>query len=288
MSELVVGDGESNIPLDLRPDLSIYGLEELDRGVVEDSYDNRRVLRSAKLQWATVWTEDGRPSGSIMAISPEMQANRSATALEDRKDLLTDSRNPEADYLSGLDLLLVDDVESLVPSWVLAATHTYRKLQATPDVLAKRNLLGPPTRCIAIKSNRTRCMLWSGGRKNDDGLCRVHLGSVLNRTGASVERARIRIGQAAAPAVDVIEDLMNNAISEPVRLKAAETLLDRAGIRGGVELDQNITIDVRPAAQLINERLAKLALGQMKPVPEPADEDMEEAEVIDDEPQHED
>jgi len=278
MSELAIPEDESNIPHDMRPDLSIYGLEELDRGIVEDSYDNRKILRSVPLPWITVWDSNGQPSGNIMAISPEMEANRSATILEDRKALLVDPRNPASDYLSGLDLLLVDEVSALVPSWIIGATQTYRKLEADPELLAKRNIISPPTRCKAIKSNRERCLLWSSGRKNDEGLCRVHLGSLLNRTGSSVERARVRIAQAAGPAVDVIEDLMNNAISEPVRLKAAETLLDRAGVRGGIEIDQTVTIDVRPAAAILQERLARLALGAARP----EEPEIVDAEVVDD------
>jgi hypothetical protein len=66
--------------------------------------------------------------------------------------------------------------------------------------------------------------------------------------------------QAAPYAVDVLEDMMSNAESEPVKLKAATEILDRAGIRGGVELDTNVNIDVRPAASVIAERLNRLAI----------------------------
>jgi hypothetical protein len=54
--------------------------------------------------------------------------------------------------------------------------------------------------------------------------------------------------------------MMTNAESEPVKLKAATEILDRAGIRGGVELDTNVNIDVRPAASVIAERLNRLAI----------------------------
>jgi hypothetical protein len=58
----------------------------------------------------------------------------------------------------------------------------------------------------------------------------------------------------------MLEDMMINAESEPVKLKAATEILDRAGIRGGVELDTNVNIDVRPAASVIAERLNRLAI----------------------------
>jgi hypothetical protein len=54
--------------------------------------------------------------------------------------------------------------------------------------------------------------------------------------------------------------MMEFAESEPVKLKAATEILDRAGVRGGIELDTNVNIDVRPAASVIAERLQRLAI----------------------------
>jgi hypothetical protein len=52
---------------------------------------------------------------------------------------------------------------------------------------------------------------------------------------------------------------MDNAESEPVKLKAATEILDRAGIRAGIDINTDVTIDVRPAASIISERLERLA-----------------------------
>jgi hypothetical protein len=55
---------------------------------------------------------------------------------------------------------------------------------------------------------------------------------------------------------------MENASSEPIRLKASAEILDRAGVRGGVEFDANINInDTRSPAQIVAERLTRLASG---------------------------
>ena len=55
---------------------------------------------------------------------------------------------------------------------------------------------------------------------------------------------------------------MQNAVSEPVKLKASTEILDRAGVRGGIELDGNLSVtDARPAADIISERLNRLASG---------------------------
>jgi hypothetical protein len=67
--------------------------------------------------------------------------------------------------------------------------------------------------------------------------------------------------QAAPYAVDKLEELMEYAESEPVKLKAATEILDRAGVRGGIEVDTTVNLDVRSAAELIAERLDRLAKG---------------------------
>ena len=104
-------------------------------------------------------------------------------------------------------------------------------------------------------------MLWGSGRPKDDGLCRVHLRSVKHKTSDDIERAREKLTQAAPYAVDKLEELMEFAESEPVKLKAATEILDRAGVRGGIEIDTTATLDVRPAAEVIAERLERLAVG---------------------------
>jgi hypothetical protein len=106
-------------------------------------------------------------------------------------------------------------------------------------------------------------MLWGSGRPKDDGLCRVHLRSVKHKTSDDIERAREKLMQAAPFAVDKLEELMEFAESEPVKLKAATEILDRAGVRGGVEIDTNVNVDVRPAAQIIAERLERLSSGAL-------------------------
>jgi hypothetical protein len=104
-------------------------------------------------------------------------------------------------------------------------------------------------------------MLWSSGRLKDDGLCRLHLGA-NKKTGADIERARKKLMQSAPYAVDKLEELMENAVSEPVKLKAATEILDRAGIRAGMEIDIGVELkDARTPAEIIAERLERLKAG---------------------------
>jgi hypothetical protein len=83
------------------------------------------------------------------------------------------------------------------------------------------------------------------------------LGST-RRTANNVEIARQKISQASSYAVDVLEELMETAVSEPVKLKAATEILDRAGVRGGMELNVDIKTTDRSPAEILAERLARL------------------------------
>lgn len=249
-------------PVDLRPDLSLIGIIEHDRGVCEDTYENRGILRRAKMGWDTVYASNGVPTGLIMARSLEMQKERRLLSLAEKRPIMVDPESLNSDYLTGMDLLIETATDYLVPPWVIGATKMWVKEQDEPIASEKRKPTALPHRCRAIKDDGVRCMLWSSGRAKDDGLCRIHLRSVKRRPGDDIERARAKLTQAAPYAVDVLEDLMQNAVSEPVKLKASTEILDRAGVRGGIEFDANVkVIDDRPAAQIIAERLNRLAGG---------------------------
>jgi hypothetical protein len=204
---------------------------------------------------------------------------------------MVDPDNRNSDYLTGLDLVAEEKTDYLVPPWVIGATRLWIKEQEEGGPRSeKRKPLALPHRCRQIKDDTIRCMLWSSGRPNDDGLCRIHLRSTKHKTSDDIERARTKLQQAAPYAVDMLEDLMENAESEPVKLKAATEILDRAGVRGGIEIDSTVNIDVRPAASIISERLNRLASGAIEAAGKLAaagvrvetEEDMIEAEVVED------
>jgi hypothetical protein len=253
---------EIDEPVNLRPDLSAYGIIEVERGVCEDTFENRKLLRNGKMGWDTVYSSNGVPTGLIQARSMEMAKERRMLSLTEKKPIMVDSESINSDYLTGLDLLAESATDYLVPPWVIGATRMWVKEQDEPVASSKRQPTALPTRCRTIKDDGIRCMLWSSGRPKDDGLCRVHLRSVKKRPGEDIERARQKLTQAAPYAVDMLEDMMENAISEPVKLKAATEILDRAGVRGGIEFDASVKVtDDRPAAVIIQERLARLATG---------------------------
>lgn len=246
-------------PVDMRPDLSELGIIEHDKGVCEDSYDNRGILRRANLQWDYVYDQTGRPTGLIAARSPEATRERRLLSISEKRPLLQDPTKNNSDFLTGADLLVDEAACKITPPWVVGATRNYIKEQENGGPKSERRAPAAlPHRCRFVKSDGLRCLLWSSGRLKDDGLCRVHLRSIRS-PGADIERARQKVVQAAPYAVDVLEDLMENATSEPARLKAATEILDRAGVRGGMELDVAVDTSQRSPADIVAERLQRLA-----------------------------
>lgn len=252
--------------LNIRPILSDLGIEEVERGVCQDTFENRRILRAAKLNWIPVYAQNGTPTGLIMARSQEMEKGRRLISIAEKRSILVDPSINNSDYLTGLDLLAESTADYLVPPWVIGATRAYLKEQeAGGPSSPRRQPLAQPHRCRHVKEDGLRCLLWSSGRPKDDGLCRVHLSSIKRQPGEDVARARAKLTQAAPYAVDVLEDLMLNGISEPVKLKASTEILDRAGVRGGIELDASLNVtDSRSASDIVSERLARLATGAVE------------------------
>jgi hypothetical protein len=249
-------------PIDLRPDLSRIGIVEIEKGVCEDTYENRQLLRRNEFNWDAVYDNSGRPTGLIAARSIESSRERRLLSLVEKKPLLSEPNNTNSDFLTGVDLMADDAAYKLCPPWVVGATRAWIKEQEQGGPKSsKRAPLGLPARCRIVKPDGIRCQLWFSGRIKDDGLCRIHL-KTIRRPGADVERARLKLIQGAPYAVDKLEQLMETAVSEPVALKAATEILDRAGVRGGTELDVGIDVtDSRPAHVIVAERLQRLAQG---------------------------
>ncbi len=91
-------------------------------------------------------------------------------------------------------------------------------------------------------------------------VCIVHgarLPNVRSKAAAIVESARLKLIDSSDEAADWLIDLGRNANSEAVRLGAAKEVLDRAGVRGGTEVDVVVSSSAAPA-DILRERLAKL------------------------------
>lgn len=268
-------------PFDLRPMLDELGIVEVERGVCEDNFENRRVIREAKLQYVVLYANNGVPNGLIQVVSRDTAMMNRMTSLAQRKPILIDPKNLNSDYLTGVDLLAEEAGDRLAPPWVIGATKMWRREQLEPIHTDTRKPTALPHRCTHIKSDGIRCMLWCSGRERDNGLCRIHLRSIAHRPNEDIERARKRLVQAAPYAVDILEDLMQTAISEQVRLKASTEILDRAGIRGGIEIDAQVNhSEGRAPRDIITERLDNMRKNAEAKAAENVTLEIEDAEVV--------
>lgn len=105
----------------------------------------------------------------------------------------------------------------------------------------------PGEQCKRWSLRGTRVCQKHGGRLPD---VRKHAAAVL-------EDARMRLLGLADKGVDTLEELMDTAQSEAVRLGAVKEILDRGGVRGGTEIDVNVTAE-QSSADILKDRLAKL------------------------------
>jgi hypothetical protein len=289
MTDLEPTDGSGSVyhdtddtPIDLRPDLTVLGIDEVDRGVCHDTMENRKLLRINKIQYQIVVDDRGAYTPFLRAISPESMTEARISLLDKYEPIMADPRDRNSDYLTEEELLVEERADIVAPPWVLQANKTWirirKRREEDPSYNGMPSIGGPPQRCRYMKSDGIRCLKWTSGRRDDDGLCVTHLPNVRLDTQGAIAAARLRVMQSAPRAVEVLEDLLESAESEPVKLKAATELLDRAGVRGGFEIDQNVAIDVRPAAEILQERLKTLLINVTSaPLPEL------EAEVIESE-----
>lgn len=82
-------------------------------------------------------------------------------------------------------------------------------------------------------------------------LCDVH------GTAASIAAARAKLAAAAPEAAEVLINLSLHGSTEAMKAKASAEVLDRAGVRGGVEVDVTAVVGPDPAS-VLRERLATL------------------------------
>lgn len=102
-------------------------------------------------------------------------------------------------------------------------------------------------------------------------VCMKHgaaLPAVQKSANEVLAQARMFLVLHAGDAAQVLHDLMNSASTDATRLKAAESLLDRVGVRGGTELHVSTDDSKARAADVISERLNRLR-GNAPTDPEP-------------------
>lgn len=292
-------DLEIEAPPGLLPNLADWGIEEVERGVCEDTAENRKAIRQQKGQYRTVFDTNGEPTAYLQVITSEMYARAQSLA---KSALLTDPDDYNSDYLNGIKLLLAENSEELAPTWVLNTTKTYirqqdriRDLGADGELYAQQTrLVNVPTRCSTVKGDGTRCWGWSDGSSDLNGMCRVHARRAGKSPSHGMSTRQIMRNRLDSAAPNILEKLeaLTDSEDERIALTAMRDLLDRAGYKAVDYTETKVEVTVNDAAQTVRDRLSKLKKGaddkaellkQMRESAAAANgEDVVDAEVVDD------
>jgi hypothetical protein len=206
--------------------------------------------------------ETGMLTGLLRVFTDEELTARRDSVWETRKPIMVDPANPYSEYLQAEDLPMDSDI----PWWVKLRLRNWMDDEMKGKPLEKRYPF--PERCEIIRTDGTRCWAWASTPKKTKR-CKKHLPWEMEPDTVNAKLAKIRMLQMAPSAADTLEGLMTDKHeSGAVRLKAATEILDRAGVRGGVELDIKAEIEVVDSSSEVRERLGRLA------------ERMAEAEVL--------
>lgn len=134
--------------------------------------------------------------------------------------------------------------------WYREGTQDFRPTRSRPL----------PSRKCSAKKRRTGepCQRWALAGMT---VCQVHGGnlpSVKERSKAMLEAARLQLMDSVPDAISVVYGLaMNEDTPDAVRLASARDLLDRAGVKGGQDININISDGESPTTKLY-DKLASL------------------------------
>jgi len=299
MQEIEAGEPaelEIEAPPGLLPDLEAWGIVEIERGVCEDTFENRKAIRANKGKANTVFDSNGNPTGYLQVVTAEMYATAQGLS---KSDLLSDPDDYNSDYLNGVKLLLAQNADHLAPTWVLNTTKTFirqqdriKELGADGELYASQTrLVTVPHRCKTTKADGTRCWGWADGSSDLNGMCRVHARRA-NRSpshGLSTRQIMRNRMDSAVPGLWEKLEVLTDSEDERIALTAIRDMMDRAGYKAVDHVEQKVEVTVTDASDVVKDRLKKLKKGQddkaalLKQMREAtAAEDVVDAEVVDD------
>lgn len=242
------GSTQKKTPLD---ELEI---DWVDEWVCEDSSENRRALREGNRTWVIVKPDDGGdPTGLIEVWRPEIHDKYNWDRM---RGVLVDPKDPWSDYIPVLE---IPPETTGLTYWIHSRAEKIRKYDEQVEAGVRKTKKRPyePTRCTSIKRDGSRCWGWATDEKTN-GHCRAHApGAMLAaERGHSLMVARLKLEKNAPRMADILEELAETSSSDQVRLKAAETILDRAGLGTSSDLNVNGSVEIEGgAATVVRERL---------------------------------
>lgn len=239
------------------PNLSVWGIEEVEANVCEDTFENRQKLTAVKVPFKIL-----EPGLIEVLFQDYKELNKHhATQFEAKKIILKNPKDPWSDYLPFDELPL--DYMEIAPAWIQRHLNKYR--DAVEEGIPEHKLPILPGRCSRIRADGSRCWQWSWPAESANGFCRTHCDKFAFNATAQMAKlndaAKMRLSQLTEPSLSALEDLVLNSTVPHVRLKAATEILDRVGIRGGSELSISGQVDhtVTSPADEVHQRLAHLA-----------------------------
>lgn len=258
-------------------ELFAIGVDEVEPWICEDTYENRALLRTNKFMWTQVDGDDGLPTGLLRVFSPEALTARRDTVWETRRPIMAKPDDRFSEYVHPdeypEDYPLAWWLQQRLRGWHAQAAEGVPESERRPF----------PVRCETRRNDGTRCWNWAPTPRKST-YCKQHLPWQAEQELKNTQIARLKLLQAAPLAADVLEDLAMNATGEAVRLKASTEILDRVGVRGGVEIDHHVEVEQVDPAAAIREKLQRLAnnpaIAAMLAPPAVIEEAVPEAEVV--------
>lgn len=270
--------------------LEAFGLEEIEPGVVADTIENRQRLKlnAEGYDWERLRNEDGELNGLLRVITPEERTQERLAPHKLRKPILVDPEDPWSDYVHPDDYPL----DVWMPWWVEMRLRAWRE-QAREGVPEEERRTFP-RRCTQLRTDNTRCWQWAS---NPDkvSVCKSHTHQTRESITQMPVYARERLLEASVNAVDNLIYLSDHAEGEAVRLKANTEILDRSGVRAGVDIDISAHIEEVDPAKKLRDRLTHLTARatstspleeEPTALPAPTNDDateIVEAEIVEDE-----
>lgn len=239
-----------------------YGLEEVEPGLIADTPENLQFLFSSPgWSWTRDTDDEGEYTGLLAVRTPEQTlAAREGTA-EKKKHLLVDKTDPWSDYLEPDDIYL----ETNMPTWIRSKLRRWRELNAEGVPVEERSAF--PRRCTTVRYDGTRCWNWAG-HPDKNPRCSHHSHENKKQLRQSAAYSRQQLIDGLPRATDNLMTLALHADGEAVRLKATSEWMDRAGLRGGVEIDVSGEITHVDPGMALHDRLQKLAKRQAEQITE--------------------
>ena len=138
----------------------------------------------------------------------------------------------------------------------------------------------PVVRCKATSTTSgERCKRWS---IRGATVCQIHGGrlpNVVDHANAVVESARLRLYGMADDAAEVLNELIQPGVADALRLKAAESILNRAGLKDSVDINVEVTHNEKPSEGILKS-LAIMRERNEEAARRKAAEEAEEEEIL--------